>query len=110
MSTTTPEVTVFDLARALTGDATMVDVREHREYVRGHVPGALLVPMGQVPARLGEIDGSGRVYVVCASGHRSRVAADVLRTAGYDAVSVAGGTDGWHRAGGPLVTGSRPTA
>ena len=105
---TTPEVTTDALARALTGGAVVIDVREPGEYVEGHVPGARLVPMGQLSARLAEIDRSGRVYVVCASGNRSRAMTDVLTAAGYDAVSVAGGTARWRRAGGPLVTGPRP--
>ena len=107
---TTPEVTTPDLAAALTDGAAVLDVREPAEYVQGHVPGARLIPVGQLPARLSEVERGGRVYVVCASGNRSKVGADVLNAAGHDAVSVAGGTTGWLRAGHPVVTGSRPTA
>ncbi|GAA1478713.1 rhodanese-like domain-containing protein [Nocardioides aestuarii] len=107
---TTPEVTTTDLATALADGAAVLDVREPAEYVQGHVPGARLIPVGQLPARLAEVERDGRVYVVCASGNRSKVGADVLIAAGRDAVSVAGGTSGWMRAGHPVVTGSRPTA
>ncbi len=104
------EVSTQDLVHALQdGPATVVDVREPGEYVRGHVPGATLVPLAQLPARLAEVERSDRVYVVCASGNRSQVGADVLRAAGYDAVSVAGGTSGWQRGGHPVVAGQQPT-
>ena len=104
MSTTSPEVTIDELSRALgDGDASLIDVREPAEYVQGHVPGARLIPMGQLPSRLGELDRSTRVYVVCASGGRSLAMVGVLTAAGYDAVSVAGGTAGWQREGRPVV-------
>ncbi len=77
----------------------MVDVREPGEYVAGHVPGSALMPMGQLASRLGELDRAGPVYVVCASGNRSAAMTDLLRAAGYDAYSVAGGTSAWVRSG-----------
>jgi rhodanese-related sulfurtransferase len=48
----TPEVDVDQLAAA--GEAVVVDVREPGEYVQGHVPGAVLMPMGQLPSRMAE--------------------------------------------------------
>ena len=110
MSTTAPEATLEDLSRALDRGATVIDVREPGEYVDGHVPGARLVPMTQLPSRLGELDRSARLYVVCASGGRSSAMADLLTAAGFDAVSVAGGTAGWRRTGRPVVRGERPHA
>lgn len=85
--------------------AVVVDVREPDEYVRGHVPGAVLIPLGQLPHRVNEVPRSGPVYVICASGKRSRTAASVLEAAGIDAISVEGGTDGWISAGREYVTG-----
>lgn len=107
---TTPEVTTADLADAVAHGATVLDVREPGEYVRGHVPGARLIPVGQLPARIDEVQRDRRVFVVCASGNRSKVGADVLNAAGHDAVSVAGGTSGWLRAAHPVVTGTTPEA
>ncbi|HET7477038.1 MAG TPA: rhodanese-like domain-containing protein [Dermatophilaceae bacterium] len=89
--------------------AVVVDVREPAEYVDGHIPGAMLVPMGQLPSRLSELDRARPVYVVCASGNRSSAMADYLARAGFDARSVAGGTAAWAKSGRPIVTGSRPT-
>lgn len=109
-----PEVSLEDLAHALApGDTvpavTVVDVREPAEYVTGHVPGARLIPMGQLPARASELDEGTSVYVVCATGNRSAAMADFLAQAGFDAYSVAGGTQGWQRLGRPIVTGLQPS-
>ena len=110
MSVTTPEIDVDQLAEAVEVGATIVDVREPMEYVSGHVPGAVLIPMGQFPGRMAELDRSGPVYVVCASGNRSAAMTAFLRGAGFDAYSVADGTGGWARAGQPVVTGHAPRA
>lgn len=102
------ECTLDDLQRALGVGATVVDVREPGEYASGHVPGALHIPMGELPRRLVEVPREGTVYVICASGNRSRTSADQLETAGYDAYSVAGGTAGWIQLGRPVVRGLSP--
>jgi rhodanese-related sulfurtransferase len=102
---TTPEIDV-DKLEADQAAATVVDVREPGEYVAGHLPGALLVPMGQLPARLEELDRSRPVYVVCASGNRSAAMTDLLVARGFDAYSVAGGTTAWARSGRPVETGA----
>lgn len=82
----------------------VIDVREPVEYLTGHVPGAVSIPLARLAARLDHVP-AGHVHVVCASGNRSKVAADLLRRAGRDAVSVAGGTAAWRQAGGMLATG-----
>lgn len=100
------ECTITDLAAAHASGATVVDVREPAEYIEGHVPGAVLVPMAQLSSRLPDIPKAGTVYVVCRSGNRSKASSEVLSRAGYDAVSVAGGTMGWIQAGHAVVTGT----
>ena len=55
MATTTPEIDLDSFARRQRDGARVVDVREPGEYVEGHVPGAVPVPMGQLPGRLGEL-------------------------------------------------------
>ena len=102
--TTTPEIDVEELA-AVHDHGLLVDVREPDEYVAGHVPGAVLIPMGQLANRLGEIDKTSPVYVICASGNRSSAMTDLLRGSGFEAVSVAGGTGAWERSGRPLEGG-----
>lgn len=101
----TPEIDITAFAAAHAERATVIDVREPYEYVMGHVAGARLMPMTQVPAHLAELPRGERLYVICQSGHRSHTVATWLRNAGLDAVSVAAGTAGWLRAGHPVVRG-----
>jgi rhodanese-related sulfurtransferase len=104
-----PEVTVDQLAAAHAGGAPVVDVREPDEYEAGHVPGAVLIPMGQVVERVTELDRSRPVYVICQSGSRSGRAAQWYRSQGIDARNVAGGTSAWAERGKPVVLGPDPT-
>ncbi len=97
------EVDVRTFAAAHRDGAFVIDVREAYEYAAGHVPGALLVPLATVHARMGEFPRHEPVYVICASGSRSLAAASWLASAGIDAWSVAGGTSAWASAGGPLA-------
>ncbi len=106
MSATTPEITVDLLAQEPPEGSIVLDVREPSEYVAGHVPGARLIPMGQLSSRLGELDKAQRIHVVCASGNRSAAMTDLLRASGYDAYSVAGGTTAWAESGRPVETGA----
>lgn len=105
MSTETPEIDIEQLAAALDGDAALVDVREPGEYAAGHVPGALLVPMGRLSSRMGELDRTRPVHVICASGNRSAAMTDLLVANGFDASAVAGGTQAWAAAGRPVEVG-----
>lgn len=93
------EKDIDETAAAWEAGATVVDVREVDEYVDGHVPGAKLIPMGQLPGRVVELDQAQPVYVICASGNRSSAMADFLRASGFDAWSVAGGTKAWVQTG-----------
>lgn len=100
-----PEVDIASFAAAHSDGAFVIDVREPFEYLAGHVPGAVLVPMARVHAVLSDLPRGERVFVICQSGNRSYTAAGWLRAAGIDAVSVATGTGGWMRAGRPVVAG-----
>lgn len=102
-----PAIAVAALA-ALGDDVAVFDVRQPDEYEEGHVPGAVLIPLGDVPDRVGEFPAEGTVYVVCRSGGRSASAVEFLRSAGIDAVNVEGGTMAWIEAGHPVATGSEP--
>jgi rhodanese-related sulfurtransferase len=104
MSRPTPEITLEEFAAAQQ-DGTTVDVRERGEYAQGHVPGAVLVPMSQLASRLGELDRSSRIHVICASGNRSKAMTDLLVAQGFDAVSVAGGTQAWIASGRAIGVG-----
>ncbi|MGH3872552.1 MAG: rhodanese-like domain-containing protein [Pseudonocardiaceae bacterium] len=89
--------------------AALLDVREDDEWVAGHAPGAVHVPMGQVPQRLDELAGTladRPVHVVCRSGGRSARVTTYLVQAGWDAVNVDGGMRAWAAAGRPMVAES----
>lgn len=99
------EVDLEAFARAFEAGAVVLDVRNPDEYRNGHVPGAVLIPLGELTARQDEIPEGDPLYVICAVGGRSLTAAKALVDAGYPAVSVAGGTNGWIERGEPVLTG-----
>jgi rhodanese-related sulfurtransferase len=101
------EVDIETFARERTEGITVVDVREPDEYVAEHVPGARLIPMGQLAAHLDEIDldRDQPVYLVCASGNRSGVMGEWLESRGFDTVNVLGGTHAWVAAGHATESG-----
>ncbi len=99
------EVENKELAEAHLSGALVVDVREPGEYAAGHVSGAKLVPLAGLSSRVDDLPRGGRIYVICASGNRSRTGAEVLTAAGLDAVSVKGGTRGWVESGRQVVRG-----
>lgn len=101
---TAPEIDIETFA-ASRDQGVVLDVREPVEYDEAHVPDAVLMPMAQVASRMAELDKDRPVYVICASGQRSLVIAEVLQRAGYDATSVAGGTIAWAQSGRPVATG-----
>ena len=78
----------------------VVDVREPWEYHQGHVPGALLMPLGQLSMRLSELNPEKPVAVICATGNRSQSASALLGQKGFKTVyNVIGGTTQWVRNG-----------
>ena len=100
-----PEIDVDELERRLEEGAVLIDVREPDEWVEVRVPGGYLIPLQNVPERLAEIPEEGTVYVICALGGRSRVAAEFLRGQGRDAVNVLGGPTAWVDADFPTEAG-----
>ncbi len=74
----------------------LVDIRNPGEFALGSIPGAINIPVGQLPARLDELDASAPTVVFCAGGYRSSVGASVLRTAGFvDVSDILGGYGAW---------------
>ncbi|RCS57910.1 rhodanese-like domain-containing protein [Microbacterium sp. JB110] len=89
------EITVAELkARENT---PLIDVREEHEFAAGRVPGAINVPMSQIPQRFDELP--QEFDVICHLGGRSAQVAQALEPHGYEATNVAGGTDAWISAG-----------
>lgn len=98
-----PSVAVDVVPAALGEGFVLLDVREDDEWELGHAPGAVHIPLVDVPARREEIDIDAEVYVICRNGGRSRIAAEFLTDLGYDAVNVNGGMVAWQGAGRPVV-------
>jgi rhodanese-related sulfurtransferase len=103
-----PEVTVEQLDAALRAGVRLVDVREVHEYTAGHVPGAVLVPLGTVPSALDQFPEGSPTYVICRSGARSYRACEFLAEQGRDVANVEGGTLAWINSGRQTVTGDQP--
>ena len=83
--------------------AFILDVRAVEEWDAFHIPGAVLIPLGQLAARVSEVPNDRQVIVVCASGSRSRSGGNILLQAGFTKVSsVAGGLTAWSNAEYPL--------
>lgn len=82
-------------------DAQIVDVRESAEVAAGMIAGARHIPLGELPARMDELDKTRPVVAVCRSGRRSAAAADELAAAGFTAYTMTGGMLEWSDAGLP---------
>jgi rhodanese-related sulfurtransferase len=85
-------------------DAFLLDVREPDEWVVGHPPGAVHVPMMEIPIRAAEVPDDRDVVVVCRVGARSAQVTAFLRHNGWENVrNLDGGLVAWAAAGRPLV-------
>ncbi len=83
---------VTDYATAVAPNGQLIDVREPDEVAGGTLPGAVNIPLGDLPTRVGELDRGRRVVVLCRSGGRSTKAAEYLTASGFgDVVNLAGG-------------------
>jgi rhodanese-related sulfurtransferase len=98
------EAQITDVPVELDHAVVLLDVREDDEWQRGHAEGAQHIPMGDVPARIGEIDTDATLYVVCHAGGRSLRVAQYLARNGYEPINVSGGMLAWAGAGRPVVT------
>lgn len=103
------QVTIGELKGILPGGCTLIDVREEDEYVAGHIPGAVNIPLSTVQTNVAAFRDEYDVYVVCQSGNRSMVVCEYLHDQDIgNAVNVAGGTSGWVADGGSLSPGKQP--
>jgi sulfur-carrier protein adenylyltransferase/sulfurtransferase len=87
------------------GSFTLLDVRQPGEYEQAHIPGAKLIPIAQLPNRMGELDPEKPVIAYWAIGGRSRVAAQLLSGRGFKEVyNLSGGIMAWNglKAEGPV--------
>ena len=100
-----PTTTVLELP----DDAVIVDVREDDEWVAGHAPNAIHIPLGELPSRLDELpETDDTVPVVCRRGGRSARAVMWLVQQGFDVANVEGGMLEWQRAGKRISADGEP--
>lgn len=89
--------TAFEVYQRLKRNEPVVvlDVRETDEWLEGHIPVARHIPLGELPARLAELDPAKETIVVCHHGIRSAQACQFLAVHGFRAVNMAGGMAQW---------------
>ena len=89
-------------------DYQLLDVRQPKEYEAGHLAGAVLAPLKELPERLAEFDKNKPMIIYCASGNRSKAAAQLLGGKDFSSVyNLAGGIKAWegHQVKGPESAG-----
>jgi adenylyltransferase/sulfurtransferase len=82
----------------------LLDVREPHELEISHIEGATLIPLGQLAARLSELDSVEEMVVFCKAGTRSARALELLHSAGFRKVkNLKGGINAWAREVDPAL-------
>lgn len=92
------EISVQDLKKRMDARESfdLIDVREPHEWQIGHIPGARLIPLGDLPSRLSELDPSREILLQCKSGGRSSRALKLLKENGFKKLkNVTGGIEAW---------------
>ena len=90
------DVSSAEARELVQGGARLVDVRTPGEFAAAHIPGAINIPVQQLDARMSELQPKNAAVVVyCRSGHRSGIAARMLKSAGFVAVHDLGPMSRW---------------
>ncbi|MEE8602144.1 molybdopterin-synthase adenylyltransferase MoeB [Euzebya tangerina] len=83
---------------------TLIDVREPHEYEISRIEGSTLIPLGDLPSRMNELDSADEIVLQCKSGARSMEALELLRSAGFTKLSnLQGGINGYARQVDPSI-------
>lgn len=100
------EISVEEAVSKRDAGAFILDVRQPEEWNEFHVPGSMLIPLGELASRADELPKDQEIVIVCRSGNRSAQARDILLSTGFIPVtSMAGGLTQWKAAGYPTVSG-----
>lgn len=86
---------------------TVLDVRTPEEYIQGHIEGSILIPEEEIGPKISSLvpDITTKLYVLCATGRRSKNAVKLLRQMGYShALNVRGGISDWMSKGYKVAT------
>lgn len=94
------EITAQQARQWLSEGAVLIDVREQVEWVAGHAPEAIHIPMALLS--LNNLPTDEKIIVICRSGNRSMHATMAMREAGLEAYNFAGGMHAWQAAGGVI--------
>jgi rhodanese-related sulfurtransferase len=81
----------------------LLDVRNHTDYEKEHIDGALNIPLNKLNKKLKALPHDQPIVCVCWDGLRSREATFLLKNAGYNASYLVGGVKAWRREGGDVV-------
>jgi molybdopterin/thiamine biosynthesis adenylyltransferase/rhodanese-related sulfurtransferase len=96
----TREISAVDLAARLRSGRKirLIDVREPHELAISSLPGEEVIPLGQLAARLSELDSAQEIVLFCRTGSRSKRALELLLSAGFKKVwNLSGGINAWAR-------------
>lgn len=98
-----PQISVQELTELMEQEkdhVAVLDVREPGEVAAGAMDNSIRIPLGQLLARSGELDGDKLLAVHCKGGYRSSIATSLLRRAGFrDVANLTGGFDAWKALG-----------
>jgi rhodanese-related sulfurtransferase len=81
---------------------SVIDIREYEAFHRGHITGAMSMPLDELAEMKSTLEPKHDIYIYGDSDEQAHTAAQMLRSAGFEAVThVMGGMDAWHEIGGP---------
>jgi sulfur-carrier protein adenylyltransferase/sulfurtransferase len=89
------EISATEAAQQIQSGTFLLDVRDPFEMELSHIEGAYLIPLAELPNRLKELPENKPIIVHCHFGRRSLTAVELLKSRGYNAVSMEGGIDAW---------------
>ena len=98
MNSTLKQIRPAELSAQLQSGRTpvLLDVREEWEWNTCRIPGAVLIPLRELPGRIEELDKTAETVVICHHGVRSHHAAHYLKSLGFeDVINLAGGVAAW---------------
>ena len=93
-----PTITVQELKAKINRKEhfVLVDVREPHELAISQIPGHKLIPLGELPSRLNELNPKDEIILICRTGNRSGKALQILQKAGFKHVfNLQGGVNAW---------------